>query len=294
MTVLSDFGNYLEQQGKSENTLKAYHRDLVEFVAWWEERTGQEFNANAVDSRDIVDYRTVLVKLGAKPATINRRLTVMRLLWDWGVRQGILVNNPFSTLSKVRVATVKNISPRWLDGNEQAALRRVVRGSGKLRDIAIFETLIGGGLRISEVVALEVSDLTISERAGSLRVRAVAKEIKERLVPLDNRTRQALSAWLKVRDETMGSQVFYGQRGPITDRAVDYLVRKYAYHAKLEDVSAHTLRHTFGKNLVNAGVSLDQVAALMGHESLETTKIYTLPSFADLQKAVRQGGGEVE
>ena len=293
MNLIGDFDHYLDQQGKSENTLKAYHRDLIDFTGWWEERTGTEFNPNAVDSRDIVDYRTAQVTLGAKPATVNRRLTVLRLFWSWGARKGHLVHNPFDTLDKVRVATVKNVAPRWLEGNEQAALRRVVRGKGKLRDIAIIETMLGAGLRISEVVALEVSDLTISERSGELRVRALAKEVKERTVPLDNRTRQALSAWLKMRDEKLGNKVFYGQRGKITDRAVDYLVRKYAYLAKLEDVSAHTLRHTFGKNLVDAGVSLDQVAMLMGHESLETTKIYTMPSLADLHKAVRKAGGEL-
>lgn len=292
-SLIGDFGHYLDQQGKSENTLKAYHRDLVDFTGWWEEQVGEVFNPNAVDARDVVNYRTALIKVGAKPSTINRRLTVVKLFYDWGRRHGHLTNTPFELLERVRVATVKNIAPRWLDKNEQAALRRAVRGSSNPRDLAIIEVMMGAGLRISEVVNLEVSDLTIKERSVDVRIRALAKETKERTVPLDNRTRQALSAWLKVRDETMGPQVFYGQRGAITDRAVDYLVRKYAYQAKLEDVSAHTLRHTFGKNLVDAGVSLDQVAMLMGHESLETTKIYTMPSPADLHKAVRKAGGEL-
>jgi integrase/recombinase XerC len=74
---------------------------------------------------------------------------------------------------------------------------------------------------------------------------------------------------------------------------VQYLVAKYAYQARLQDVTPHTLRHTFGKNLVDAGVSLEQVAALLGHESLDTVLIYTKPSHGDLEKAVRKAAGEI-
>ena len=84
-----------------------------------------------------------------------------------------------------------------------------------------------------------------------------------------------------------------GQRGPLNERGIDYLVRKYAYQARLENCTAHTLRHTFAKNLVDAGTPLDQVATLLGHESLDTTKIYTRPSRGDLERAVRRAAGEL-
>ena len=71
------------------------------------------------------------------------------------------------------------------------------------------------------------------------------------------------------------------------------MVKKYAYQAQLEDVTAHTLRHTFGKNLVDAGTPLDQLATLLGHESLDTTRIYVQPSEKDLERAVRRAAGEV-
>lgn len=88
-------------------------------------------------------------------------------------------------------------------------------------------------------------------------------------------------------------QLFLGQRGPLNVPGVQYLVAKYAYQARLPEITPHQLRHTFGKNLVDAGVSLEQVAALLGHESLNTVMIYTRPSPGDLEKAVRKAAGEI-
>jgi integrase/recombinase XerC len=81
--------------------------------------------------------------------------------------------------------------------------------------------------------------------------------------------------YLQKRSEDESQRLFLGQRGPLNVPGVQYLVAKYAYQARLADVTPHSLRHTFGKNLVDAGVSLEQVAALLGHESLDTVMIYT-------------------
>ena len=88
-------------------------------------------------------------------------------------------------------------------------------------------------------------------------------------------------------------KVFLGQRGPLTEKGIWDIVKKYAYQAHLENVTTHTLRHTFGKNLVNVGTPLDQVATLLGHESIETVRIYVTPSEKDLEKAVRRASGEI-
>ena len=133
--------------------------------------------------------------------------------------------------------------------------------------------------------------MEIAERSGRIQVRE-GKGGKARSIPIDNRTRQAILSYLEERQEDGSGRFFIGQRGAAKDRGVDYLVRKSAYRAQLQDVSAHTLRHTFAKNLVDAGVPLDQVATLVGHESLDTTRIYTKPSEADLERAVRRAGGE--
>ena len=87
--------------------------------------------------------------------------------------------------------------------------------------------------------------------------------------------------------------IFLGQRGQLSEWGIHAIVKKYAYQSKLENATAHTLRHSFAKNLVDAGTPLDQVAILLGRESLDTTRIYTQPSGRDLERAVQQAAGEI-
>jgi site-specific recombinase XerD len=199
----------------------------------------------------------------------------------------------------VLVKEQRDVAPRWLTRQEQLALVRTVRAGGSQRDLAIIQTLLGTGLRISELAALTVSDVEISDRKGTLYVRS-GKGGKARQIPLDKQTRQALSNYLVERKpassadrEDGNERLFLGQRGPISEPGINYLVTKYAYQARLEGCSSHTLRHSFGKNLVDAGTPLDQVATLLGHESLDTTRIYTRPSQKDLERAIRRAAGEV-
>lgn len=110
---------------------------------------------------------------------------------------------------------------------------------------------------------------------------------KFRTIPLNLNARNALKAYLSVRPGVNHDYLFVGQKGHwLRPPGIYYLVKKYGHEARIENVSPHTLRHTFGKNLVDAGLSLDRVATLLGHSSLNTTRIYTVPSQADLQDAV--------
>jgi len=104
--------------------------------------------------------------------------------------------------------------------------------------------------------------------------------------------RKALRAYLKIRPDVYEDDLFLGQRGPLSEWGIHAIVKKYAYQARQEDITAHTLRHSFGKNLVDADTPLDQVATLLGHESLDTARIYTQPSERDLQRAVQRAAGE--
>jgi integrase/recombinase XerC len=245
-----------------------------------------------VDPRDIREYKGYLVRKGLKPSTINRRLIALRRFFRWAKQEGLVGDNPFEILEQVLLKEQRDTAPRWLDRKEQLALLRAVRKRESKRDLAVIQALLGTGLRISELAALKVSDLEISGRKGWLYVRK-GKGSKARDIPLDNKTRQVLSSYLEERPEDGTERLFLGQRGPLSEPGINYLVTKYAYQARLEDCTSHTLRHTFGKNLVDAGVPLDQVATLMGHESLDTTKVYTRPSKRDLERAVRRAAGEV-
>jgi integrase/recombinase XerC len=146
-------------------------------------------------------------------------------------------------------------------------------------------------LRVSEVAGLTRDDVTISERKGTIVVRG--KGSKVRTVPLNAEVRQALKNYLNQRPKVTHAALFVGQKGePLGKQGIQYQIKMLAARAKLEDVSAHTLRHTFAKSLIDVQVSLDQVATLMGHSSLTTTARYTKPSQQDLARAVEKLGGE--
>src|SRR5205814_4655345 len=144
------------------------------------------------------------------------------------------------------------------------------------------------GIRVGELTALRLSDVTITERKGQLVVRA-GKGSKYRVVPLNADARKALSDYLAVRPKSTADHLFLGRRSDgLSPRAVEKTVLKYAQQARMEEVSPHTLRHTFGKSALDAGVDLVTVSRLMGHERLETTAIYTTPSAQDLEQAVEK------
>jgi len=293
MPLLDQYSESLARVGKSAHTVKAYRMDLAAFARWFEQTTGRVFEPQAVDPRDITEYRGYLLRQGSQPTTVNRRLIALRRFFQWAKQKGHVASSPFEVLEGVAVKYQSDTAPKWLNPKEQLALLRAVRASESRRDLAVMQTLLGAGLRVSELAHLKVSDLDLSERSGWLTVRE-GKGGKSRSIPLDNRTRQALTAYLEERQEETSEALFVGQRGVIGVRGIDYLVRKYAYQAKLPACTAHTLRHSFAKNLLDAGVPLDQVATLLGHESLDTTRIYTKPSAQDLERAVRKAAGEVE
>jgi site-specific recombinase XerD len=299
MTFIDQYRDHIARVGKSAHTVKAYNRDVGAFALWWVRNTGQEFSPQVVDPRDIREYRGYLMRQRRAPATINRKLIALRRFFHWAKREGMAVDNPFEVLESVLVKQQKDTAPRWLDRREQLALLRAVRKKGHTRDLAIIQTLLGTGLRISELAALKVSNLEISERKGWLYVWE-GKGGKARDIPLDKATRQDLANYLKERQLALSAgtkkdteRLFLGQRGPLSEKGIDYLVGKYVYQAQLEHCTCHTLRHTFAKNLVDVGTPLDQVATLLGHESLDTTRVYTRPSKRDLERAVRRAAGEV-
>jgi site-specific recombinase XerD len=290
--VAEQYREYLERVGKSPHTVKAYSQDVSAFARWFEQTNGEGFNPQVIDPRDIQDYKSYLMVRGRAPATVNRRLIALKGFFRWAKQEGLTGESPFEVIEKVLVKQQKDTAPRWLDRKEQLALMRAVRKGGSKRDLAIIQMLLGTGLRISELAAIKISDLEMSERKTWLHVRE-GKGSKARDIPLDRKTRKALSSYLEERRGDGSEQLFLGQRGPLSEAGINYLVNKYAYQAKIEDCTSHTLRHTFAKNLVDSGTPLDQVATLLGHESLDTTRIYTRPSKGDLERAVRRAAGEI-
>lgn len=186
------------------------------------------------------------------------------------------------------------LGPQWLDQREQNALLQAVKCGGNTRDLAAVTLMLSCGLRVAELCALTWVDVVVTDRKGMLTVRS-GKGNKRREMPLNADARAVLLTLGYGKRSGHLDRIFQGQRGALTPRGVQSMLSGYAKIAGrpgLDALSPHMLRHTFCKNLVEAGVGLEQVAALASHESMDTTRRYTEPSLRDLVKAVERIGEE--
>ncbi|MDA8063957.1 MAG: tyrosine-type recombinase/integrase [Thermaerobacter sp.] len=175
-------------------------------------------------------------------------------------------------------------APQSLDRQAQYKLRRAAMASSP-RDAALVALLLLAGLRVSEVLALSPADVVIRERSGQVVVRH-GKGNKRRTVPLNATAREMLAPWLAER--TGEAMLFPGGRGRerLTRQETWEVLHRLSGRARVEGMHPHALRHSFGKGLVDAGGSLDPVALLLDHSSLDTTASYTRPTEQDLEAAV--------
>jgi site-specific recombinase XerD len=176
--------------------------------------------------------------------------------------------------------------PKALDEVYVRRLLRQVNQAGEPRDVAIVELLLGTGLRVSELLALRVGDLTLGERSGEVVVRR-GKGGVHRQVPLTAPVRRALRTYLDSQPKLKkGDPLWIGERGPLRDRSGIYnMLKKYAHLAGLDpdEISPHVLRHTMATRYLAANPDdLRGLAAILGHADLNTVMIYTEPTTADL------------
>lgn len=284
-TQIDDYITYQKSTDKSPLTLGSYRSDLIKFAAWFESVNNADMKLANVTPTDARQYKQHLIASGFKAPTINRRLLSLKYFLEWGWQtKRIKYRFPLPKTVKQMQAM-----PKWLNRNQQNQLLRHVEQLGRKRDIAIVQILLNTGLRVSELCSLKWCDIMVSERKGKLTVNA-GKGCKYREIPLNKDARFAffnLDYTLHAGTEAF---IFNGQRGVLSSRGVQLMLKRLRTTEELGIISPHQLRHTFCKNLVDAGVSLEKVAALAGHERLDTTKLYCQPSFADLDDAVERIG----
>lgn len=290
----SAFSDWLAQAGRSPRTIQAYLADVRSFATWFETTNEQAFTPDLITSWDLRAYRAAVIDGGAKPATWNRRRATLAVLCEWALAVEFVSYNPFQGVQPM--AEVEQ-APRWLDSGEQHRLLRqveqAVNGAATahwrwqaVRDQAMMAVMLWAGLREAEVAALDVSDLELRERSGRVVVRQ-GKGQKRREVPLNVEARRALRLWLEVSGIQSGA-VFVGKGGErITGKGIQDRIRAIRLAAGLDDdVTPHALRHTFAKNLIDAGQPMTVVAKLMGHTRLDTLARYIQPGWRDLERAV--------
>src|SRR5450755_818264 len=273
---------WLERQPLSERTRREYSRQVAGFVEWLAADPARDGDALADSfARDyaVRDFKRHL-KLERRwsPASVNLALAAV----DHFLR---FVGLGAAEVSRERLPQA---APRALEGDELLAFVRAA-GRAAVRDRAIGLLLVYAGLRLSELVALDLDDARVSGRKAVVVIRSGKGDVY-REVPLNAPARKALDGWLKKRPAPaarIGGEPLFVSRagGRLSARSVDEVVRKLGRAAGVE-LSAHVLRHTWVTRLVRAGNDVVLVADLAGHRKLETTRRYSLPSLGDRQRAV--------
>ncbi len=275
MAVIEAFLDALwMEQGLSGNTLAAYRADLKGWAAWLARQGRDLFNARR---DDVLEYLAQRVYGGARPRTTARLLSSLRRFYQYQVRERRLSVDPSALVDSPKLG---RSLPKALTEAEVDALLGApdVNQTLGLRDRAMLELLYASGLRVSELVGVEVTQLNL--RQGVVRV--VGKGDKERLVPLGEEAANWLERYLReARAELLhGAQskaLFVTQRGDaMTRQAFWYLIKRHARRVGVRaSLSPHTLRHSFATHLLNHGADLRAVQMLLGHHNLSTTQIYT-------------------
>jgi len=275
-----DFLGYLElERGLSRNTLEAYRSDLQQFGEFLARRG---LDPLEVQTTDLAAFVSELAsgspeRRAAAPATLQRKIACLRSFYRHLRREQVLDRDPASEL---RAPRSRARLPKVLSRDEVARLLEQPKGGGPaaLRDRALLETMYACGLRASEAIGLELSELDLQD--GILRARG--KGSKERIVPVGSKAIEALSAYVeRGRPALVGirpeRRVFVNLRGGGLSRQGLYkIVRRHARSAGLEQrMSPHTLRHTFATHLLSGGCDLRSLPEMLGHADIGTTQIYT-------------------
>ena len=285
-SLLTEFERYLRhQRGLSENTVRAYHGDLMHLAAFV--ALGSEGGLASIDEAlqmtRLADMRAWLASMasdGLSRTTLARRGAACRAFYTWAADTGKVMDNPALRLASARPSvTVPTIisTEAVLALLESAEARCDDEDAIHLRDWAVAELLYATGMRVGELATLDIRDVDMDQRL----VRVLGKGAKERVVPFGRPAQRAVTEWLTrgrpqlVRPAT-GNALFVGQRGRRVDqRQVRAAIHELCQLAGIDDIAPHGLRHTAATHLLTGGSDLRSVQEVLGHASLTTTQRYT-------------------
>ncbi len=273
---LEAFERYLRTEcGHSENSIAAYLRDQRKFVAWWQEFCGRPLPE--ITLSDLAGYQHWLFEAQLAATSIGRHLASLKIFFRFLVTEGLLAESQADLLSapKLWQNLPKVLSPQKV--NELLAAPGPT-DNYSLRDRAILTTLYATGCRASEIVSLELRHLDLTTST----CRVTGKGDKERLVSLNPVAVLSLEKYLQFeRPDLAGSRdvpyVFLGRGGQAFSRiAIWGVVKKYAARVGISDeVSPHTLRHSFATHMLAGGAEIRALQELLGHANIRTTQVYT-------------------
>ncbi|AMW23212.1 tyrosine recombinase XerC [Staphylococcus haemolyticus] len=265
----------------SAHTLKSYHDDLVQFNHFLEQEL---LNLRTFEYKDARNYLSYLYSQNLKRTTVSRKISTLRTFYEFWMTQDETIINPFVQLVHPKK---ENYLPQFFYEEEMEALFETVAKDTKkgLRDRVILELLYATGIRVSELVNIQLKDIDMSLPG----VKVLGKGNKERFVPFGEFCRQSIEQYLrefKPIQHTKHSFLLVNMNGaPITERGVRYVLNDVVKRtAGVTEIHPHKLRHTFATHLLNQGADLRTVQSLLGHVNLSTTGRYTHVSNQQLRK----------
>ena len=272
-------GEYLAhlrvERGSAVRTVEAYERDLSDYLAFLEDVGVTD--VGGVERMMIVDYEASLFERGLAASSVKRRVSAVKGLHRFAVREGFTGKNPADALALPKVA---ERLPDVLSVEQVFALLDGLPAAtpAERRDRAIMEVLYGCGLRVSEACGLDVADLFLAE--GYLRV--TGKGEKDRIVPVSGSALSAVVEYLDdaraafARPQAESSALFLNARGGrLSRQSVHKMVARAGLAIGVANLHPHTLRHSFATHLLEGGADLRVIQELLGHADISTTQIYT-------------------
>lgn len=288
------FLDSLRRANLSQNTIRNYGLDLAQFRAYISPPDTQAPPASEIDPLVLREFMAHCFEHGNANRSVSRKLSALRAFFKFLLRQGEVATNPAKLVSMPKtpkklpaVMTAEQANalvdavPELARGNSAETVDKAKASEAtSARDRVIFELLYGCGLRVSELVGLNIEDLDFAEQW--IRVRGKGR--KERLVPFGKRADEALRAYLRARGDVEQRALVLNMRGGrLTARSVERIVKRYALLFSGDpDLHPHSLRHAFATHLLADGADLRSIQELLGHASLSTTQKYTQLSLKEL------------
>jgi integrase/recombinase XerD len=276
---VNDFLTYIRvEKSYATNTLAAYHNDLSQFVEYLDETMPNLREWSKVSQQDITNYILHLKELEYTSATVARKVAAIKSFFHFLASSNVITDDPTVTLSSPRV--YKRL-PHTLSQDEvERLLAQPARNDSPrgLRDAALLEMLAATGMRVSEMVSLKLDDINLANAT----VQVPARTGKRRTIPILARVVTALQQYLGrgrpqfVRDPEEQA-VFLNPRGTqLTRQGLWLIIKRYVEQAGIkEDVTPHTLRHSFAAQMLAGGANLRDVQERLGHSNISTTQVYT-------------------
>jgi len=283
---LHRFEEYLKRRFPNRRTPKDYLSDLRQFMA------GCSKAWREVDMHDIDTFVDQQRQSGLKPATVKRRAAALKTFFDFLAEESGDLSWPNPVRMKRHAGKQGRRLPRDLSDE---AIERLWAVINNRRDRAWFALMLRAGLRVGEVASLKLEDILAPARENlPARLRVCGKGRKERNVLLSEDSYAVLQAWLAERQPGPYPHVFLNERdgGPLSENGIEYRLRGYGKQAGIP-VTPHQLRHTYARQLTEAGMPITSLGKLMGHAQVSTTQIYTAGADPELAQAYQQAMGRL-